>query len=157
GKTTIALGLALTMAQDFPDRQVLLVETDVQRPALAQDFEIEPNPGLLDCLVHGQPVQLACRDTHLDNFQFVPVGGPASNSGRILRSSRMAVMLNGMRQTHDLVILDLPAILINSDAPLLADLADSVIVVVRAGVTPTSLVNKAIKQLDEDKLSGVVL
>src|SRR5215471_3455509 len=51
GKTTISLGLALTVAQDFPDRRVVLVETDVQRPALASDFGVEPAPGLVDCVL----------------------------------------------------------------------------------------------------------
>src|SRR6188508_3126789 len=29
GKTTVGLGLAVTIAQDFPERRVLLVETDL--------------------------------------------------------------------------------------------------------------------------------
>src|SRR5438105_7537063 len=35
GKTAISLGLGVTLAQDFPERRVLLVETDFQRPGLA--------------------------------------------------------------------------------------------------------------------------
>jgi Mrp family chromosome partitioning ATPase len=62
-----------------------------------------------------------------------------------------------MRQSYDLVVLDLPAILVNSDAVLLTDLADGIICVVRAGVTPTNLVSKALAQLDNEKLRGVVL
>jgi capsular exopolysaccharide synthesis family protein len=157
GRTTISLGLAVTLAQDFPDQRVLVVETDVQRPALATDFDVEPTPGLVDCLLGEQPVQLAYRPTYLDNLQIVPVGSAAPHAGRLMRSSRMALALHAMRQTHDVVILDLPPVLVNSDTLLLADLADGVIFVVRAGVTPASLVNKAIAQLDEAKLRGVVL
>ncbi len=62
-----------------------------------------------------------------------------------------------MRQSYDVVILDLPPILTNSDAILLTDLADGVICVVRAGVTPVALVNRAVEQLEEGKLRGVVL
>src|SRR3982074_169052 len=53
GKTTVSLGLAVTVAQDFPDRRVVLVETDVQRPALATDFGAEPTPGLVECILGG--------------------------------------------------------------------------------------------------------
>src|SRR5262245_66504589 len=42
GKTTVSLGLAVTVAQDYPERRVLLVETDFQRPTLADDFGVEP-------------------------------------------------------------------------------------------------------------------
>jgi Mrp family chromosome partitioning ATPase len=62
-----------------------------------------------------------------------------------------------MRATHDVVILDLAAILVNSDALPLTDLADGVIIVVRAGVTPSNLVNKSIRLIDDAKMLGVVL
>src|SRR3954467_4452519 len=49
GKTTVSLGLAVTVAQDYPERRVCLVETDFQRPTLADDFGVESSPGLVDC------------------------------------------------------------------------------------------------------------
>ena len=158
GKTTVAVGLATTIAQDFPDRRVLLVETDFQRPALAQDFEVEATPGLVDCVSHGEPFQAAIRPTYLDNLHIVPVGGGASRHvGRPLRSSRIAALIDSMRQSYEVVILDLPPILANSDSVLLTDLADGAICVARSGVTPMNLVTKALEQLEEGKLRGIVL
>ena len=46
GKTTVALGLAVMVAQDFPERRVLLAEADLRQPVLAADFDVEPSPGL---------------------------------------------------------------------------------------------------------------
>jgi Mrp family chromosome partitioning ATPase len=69
----------------------------------------------------------------------------------------MAAVVDAMRQTYDVIILDLPAILANSDAVLLTDLADGVICVVRAGVTPASMVMRSLDQIDETKLRGLVL
>jgi Mrp family chromosome partitioning ATPase len=74
-----------------------------------------------------------------------------------VRSSAMSAAIDAMRQTHDLVILDVPAILAGSSALLVADLADSAIVVVRAGLAPQTLVLKAVDQLDTSKVRGVVL
>ena len=62
-----------------------------------------------------------------------------------------------MREMYDLVILDGPAVLVRSDALVLADLADAVLFVVRAGITPLQHVNQALDQLDDRKLRGVVL
>lgn len=157
GKSTVSLGLAVTMAQDFPDRRVLLVETDLQNPSLARDFEFDPNPGLINHLVEDEPLESIYRSTEIDNLYILPSGGPVTNPGRLLRSSLMVSAVTTMRDTYDLVILDLTSILVNSDALPMADLADGVIVIVRAGVTPISLVNKAVKLLDESKLLGVVL
>src|SRR5215469_2699161 len=114
GKTSVSLGLAVTVAQDYPDRRVVLVETDVHRPALATDFDVEATPGLVDCLLGGHPMELAFRSTFLDNLHLIPVGDPPKKHGRALRSGRMAAFVDALRQTYDLVILDAPALLVNS-------------------------------------------
>src|SRR5919109_814355 len=93
GKTTVSLGLAVTVAQDYPERRVLLVETDFQRPTLATDFGVEATPGLIDCIVGDEPLELALRGTFLDNLHLLPVGGPAPGHGRALRSGRMAAIV----------------------------------------------------------------
>jgi Mrp family chromosome partitioning ATPase len=129
----------------------------MQRPVLADDFGVEPSPGLFDCLVNYEPLLNACRPTFLENLHIVVGGSGDRVSGRPLRSSQMAAIVDAMRQSYDVILLDLPALLVNSDASLLTDLADGVICVVRAGVTPTQLVNRALEQIDEAKLRGLVL
>ncbi len=157
GKTSVAVGLAVSIAQDFPERRVLLVETDLQRPVLAEDFGIDMNPGLVDCFVTEAPLLSVCRPTFLENLHILPAGASANLPGRPLRSGRMASIVDAMRQNYEVVILDLPPILSNSDAILLTDLADGVICVVRAGVTPIAIVNRAVEQIEQSKLRGVVL
>jgi Mrp family chromosome partitioning ATPase len=157
GKTTVSLGLALTVAQDYPERRVILVEADAQRPALANDFGVEANPGLIDCVLGDVPMELAFRASFLDNLHLMPVGGPGRGPGRALRSSRMAALIDTLRQNYDLVVLDAPALLVNSDSVMLSDLADGTIIVVRTGVTPAPTLSKALEQIDDAKLRGVVL
>jgi Mrp family chromosome partitioning ATPase len=157
GKTTLSLALAVSLAQDFPDRNVLLIETDVDRAALAADFELESTPGLIDCLIANEPVETACRATYLHNLDVMPAGKGLPRSGRPLRSARLPAFLDVLRQSYQFIVLDTPSVLTNSDTLLLTDLADSVLVVVRTGVTPSALVSKALEQVDETKLRGVVL
>jgi len=157
GRTTVAVGLAVAVAQDFPERRVLLVETEINRPVLAEDFAVEPTPGLVECLIDGEPIHHACRQSFLDNLHIMPAGLVANAPGRPLRSSRMAAVLDRLRQNYDFIVLDLPPFLANSDAVLLTDLADGAICVVRAGVTPLALLNRAVEQVEEGKLRGVVL
>lgn len=157
GKTTVAVGIAVTVAQDFPEQRVVLVETDFQRPVLADDFGVAASPGLIDCILGGDSIQVAIRPTYLENLHIVPVGQLEAGRGRALRTAAMAGVIDLLRQTYDHVVLDVPPMLANSDAALLTDLADGVIVVVRAGVTPMSVVTKAVEQLDEQKVRGYVL
>jgi Mrp family chromosome partitioning ATPase len=157
GKTTLAIGLATTMAQDFPERRVLLVETNLDEPVLAKDLGVDPAPGLVDSLATGESPAAVCRRTRLSNFDVLPAGGPVTEPGRWLRSSRTAAAIESLRQEYDLVVLDVPALLVNSDSQPLTALADGVILAVRAGITPTDLIAAAIRQLESAKLLGTVL
>ncbi len=157
GKSTIALGLAVTIAQDFPDLRVILVETDVSRPVLASDFEAAPAAGLVNYLAGEVQLESTYRATFLASLRIVPAGTSSSNGARLLRSSRMAAAIDKLRDENDLVVLDLPAVLSNSDSLLLTDFADGVIFVTQAGETTTAVVNEALELLDPAKLRGVVL
>jgi non-specific protein-tyrosine kinase len=157
GKTAIALGLAVTLAQDFPDINVALVETDLARPVLAADLGVTESPGLSDALTTERDLRLLYRTVEVRNLRVVPAGSATITGARLVRSSRMSTVLAQLRTENDVVILDLPAVLANSDTLMLADLADAIVFVVRSGVTPAAMVNEAIGVLDERKLRGVVL
>ena len=157
GKTTLSLGLAITLAQDFPDKRVLVVETDPEHASMVEDFGLQRGPGLYDWLCGDASVSLEPHATFLDNLDLLPAGTPVAGRGRPLRSARMGTLIEALRENYEHVILDTPAILTNSDAVLLTELADGAVLVVRTGVAPHSVVQRALQQIDEAKLRGVVL
>jgi Mrp family chromosome partitioning ATPase len=55
-----------------------------------------------------------------------------------------------------IVILDLPPLINHSYSPLAASIADAIVLVVRAGVTPIDVVREAIARLEDRPPSGVV-
>src|SRR5258708_5821277 len=59
GKTSVSLGLAVTVAQDYPDRRVPLAETDVPHPSLAHHFGGGATPRPVGCVPGGEPVETA--------------------------------------------------------------------------------------------------
>jgi Mrp family chromosome partitioning ATPase len=69
----------------------------------------------------------------------------------------MIEALEALRRSYHVVILDTPAVLANSDTLLLTDVADAVVFVVRVGGAPAALVNKALDQIEESKLRGIVM
>ena len=157
GKTTICLGLGIAIAQDLPDRRVVIVETDLWRPVLAKDFGIESTPGLVDCLLDRQPTAAALRSTSLDNLSLLVAGSAVTSGQRLLRSARMPQIIEELRRTHDVVILDTPATLVHSEVALLARMIEDVIFVVRTGVTPARELATALGRLQGARVRGVVV
>lgn len=157
GKTTLSLGLAIAIAQDLPDRRVIVIETDLWRPVLASDFGMPASPGLVDCLLDRQPVASAIRATSLDNLSLLPAGTVMGSPQRLLRSRRMPEIVEAVRRTYDVVILDTPAILAHSEVALLTKMVEEVVFVVRVGVTQSRDVGTALGRLQGSNLRGTVL
>jgi len=66
-------------------------------------------------------------------------------------------LISQLRPRFGLIVLDLPDVLDSTDTQVLARLADQLILVMRAEVTPTKLVRQALDQLGEERVLGVVL
>lgn len=157
GKTTISLGLAVAIAQDLPDRRVVVVEADLWRPVLAKDFGLEPAPGLVDVLLDRQPLSSALRATTLDNLSLLLAGSAAASAQQLLRSARMPQIIEELRRSHDIVIMDLPATLAHSEVSLLVRMVADVVFVVRTGVTPAREVASALAKLQGCRLRGIIV
>lgn len=155
GRTTIAVGLARTLAADL-DVPVMLAEVDFERPSLAPYFGVPPAPGLCDVLRD---------DTELDevrhvvspNLSVVTTGSAGQDAARLMRHLPIRDPFHGPRGPQGVVILDLPPIINNSYSPLAASVADAIVLVVRSGVTPHGVVHEAIERLGDRPPQGVVL
>jgi len=155
GKTTTSANLALTMAQEFHQR-VLLVETDLRRPTLGDLFGLPPGPGLVDVLLGGVSLESALVQIPGQQLFLLPGGLAAPRSAGLLESSMMQQTVDALRGRFDRIVMDAPPITI-ADTHVLCRVADGVLFVVRAGVTPRSAVERALAEMDADKLLGVVL
>lgn len=154
GRTTVALGLAQTLAVDL-DVPITLVEVDLERASLAPHFGIAPAPGLCEVL-RGEFVLTEVLRAVSANLSVVTTGVVGSDSARLLRQLPMRDPFHGAHAPEGIVILDLPPIINHSYSSLAASVADAVALVVRAGVTPSSIVQEAIARLEDHPPQGVV-
>jgi len=157
GKSTMCTGLAVAIAQDLPDRRVVIVETDLWRPVLVKDFGLAPAPGLADCLLDRQPLATTLRATELDNLSLLVAGSTVPSPQRLLRSARMADVMHTLRNTYDVVIVDTAAVMVHSEVALIARMVEEVVFVVRTGVTPARELDAALGRLREANVKGIVL
>ncbi len=151
GRTTTAANLALTAAQE--GRATVLVEADLRRPSLARLVGLEPGAGVGDVLA-GR-AELAQAVARLGPLAVV-TAGEERDPGALLRGPAAAALLDQLRATHELVVLDAPPALAFSDGDRLSGDADAALLVVRAGATPRQVVRLALDALGERAI-GIVL
>jgi protein-tyrosine kinase len=151
GRSTIAANLALTAAQE--GRETILVECDVRKPSLATLFDLAPRAWLAQVLDGSAELsQALCPVGPLS----VLCAGDARDPMAVLRSPRLGPLLDTLRATYALVVLDAPPALAFADAGRLATAADGAVLVVRVHATPRDVVRMAVDSLG-DKVVGVVL
>ena len=155
GKTTTSSNLALTLAREFQHR-VILVEADLRRPTLAQRFGVTAQRGLVDVLLGGLPLDEAIIPIPGHHLSLLPAGEEGTRSTELLASSMMQRAIDELRSRFDRIIVDAPPVAL-ADTHILTRMADGVIVVVRAGVTPRPALERALAAIDRERLLGLVL
>jgi capsular exopolysaccharide synthesis family protein len=156
GKSVTAANLALTMAQEF-QRRVVLVEADLRKPSLQHLFGLPPGPGLSEYLAGAAELKDAMRFLPDHDLTLLPAGGAPINPAELLGSTPMRRLLDHLRTRFDRVILDTPPVLPLADVAILAPQVDGSLMVVRAGFTPKPAIENALRAFDASRLLGVVL
>jgi capsular exopolysaccharide synthesis family protein len=121
---------------------------------------MKSNRNGLSHLLAGQYALEQCLlDTHIDNLTLLPSGIIPPNPAELLESDRMNSLLEKLKASFDVVIIDSPPSLVVTDAHILATKCDGVVFVIRSGKTKKELAQKALAHLRyvNAHILGVVL
>lgn len=128
GKSTTATNLAIAMAQG--GGSVCLVDADLRRPMAAEYLGLEGQIGLTTVLVGAIKVNDALQAWGEDHLYVLASGSIPPNPSELLGSSRMRDLIAQLKETFDTVIIDAPPLLPVTDAAVLSQHVDGVVVVV---------------------------
>jgi len=154
GKTLTVVNLAMTLSESYR-RRVLLIDADLRRPSVHEVFGISNRYGVCDAL---RPESKDLRFSRVSPMLWVlPAGPPDANPMGALASDRMERFLEEVGSSFDWILLDAPPVALMADAGLLARLTRAVILVIGAGFTPYTLVEKVVAELGREHIIGTVL
>lgn len=156
GKSLTAANLALTMAQEFQHR-VLLIDADLRRPSLHRLFGIEETPGLTDVLMGGASIEEALVTIPDHRLSVLPSGIIPMHPGELLGSGAMRRVIDTLRTRFDRILIDMPPVAPLADVAIASPMADGILMIVRAGKTPKPAIERALAGLDMSKVLGLVL
>jgi Mrp family chromosome partitioning ATPase len=69
----------------------------------------------------------------------------------------MRRVLDALRSRFDRILIDMPPVAPLADVHVISPIADGVLMVVRAGITPKPAIERALSGLDMSKVLGLVL
>ena len=156
GKTLTALNLAWLLAQTEGVR-ALVIDSDLRRPCATDYLGIDAKMGLSEVL--GGQLRLEDAIVRLEpaGLHLLPGGRPRDDVAELLSGPSYARLLTEVRRMFDYIIIDAPPLGIFTDANVLMSKADGGLLVVRAGKTRYSAVDKLLEQMPKERLLGVIL
>ncbi len=158
GKTTTTVNLATVLAQH--ESRVLLIEADMRRAGISQVFGLQSTIGLSSVLAGKSIAEDVIQPVPgIPNLFLLPAGESPANPAAMLGSSRMRDLLGKMSALFDYVIIDTPPVLSVTDAVLLSKLADSTMLVIRAGMTEKAALRRVCDMLAhvDARIVGLIL
>ena len=156
GKTLTALNLAWLLAQTEGVR-ALVIDSDLRRPCANDYLGIDAPVGLSEVLGGQLRLEDAIVRLEPSGLHLLPGGRPRDDVAELLSGPSYARLLTEVRRMFDFIIIDAPPLGIFTDANVLMSRADGGLLVVRAGKTRYSTVDKLLDQMPKERLLGVVL
>ena len=158
GKTTVALNLANCIAQSLDD-SVILVDADLRQLNLTNLLGLRQAAGLLDVLEERIRIEGTLVATETDGLTVIPGGMNPTNPAELVGSPRMRNLIQRLKEKDkdSYILIDSTPIAATSEAYLLSEMVDGVIVVILADRTRRDLVKRELNSLNQKKILGVVL
>jgi capsular exopolysaccharide synthesis family protein len=158
GKSTTTANLAIAFAQ--LRKRTLLIDADLRKPVQHNVFDQQRGPGLAEYLIGDiQDIASVVHKTKVDNLFIITAGGLPPNPSELLGSDRMSALVDKLEQEWDMVLFDSPPIVAVTDASMISGEIDAIAMVVKAGQTDRSAVDRALDTIKNVKapLTGVIL
>jgi polysaccharide biosynthesis transport protein len=134
GKTNTCVNLAITLAQ--ANKKVLLMDCDLRNPKVHRILQLDNQEGASTFLEGDtKPLNVLIKPTSIPNLYALTSGKIPCNPSELIGSPRMKKCLAILSQRFDHIMIDTPPLLAVTDASILANMGDGVILVIRGGDT----------------------
>ena len=157
GTSTTVANLAVSMAQT--GKSVLVLDADLRQPSQHTLFGLEKGQGLANALVRNQDYQQYIQKTAVPGVSVLTAGPSPANPAELVGSERMKQLIQEVSGQFDHVLIDTPPIGTVTDAAILAQEVEGVLLVLASGEVNKESAQRALELLDNvgAKMLGSVL
>lgn len=156
GKTFLSMNIAASLA--IKGKKVLVIDGDLRRGSTSE-YVGKPKTGISEYLSSEEESveKYIVKMNGFDNLFVIPVGTIPPNPSELIGSGKFSEMVEKLRKTYDVVLIDCPPVDIVADTQIIGDLADRTIFVARAGLLGKSMIPDIQKLYSEKRFKNMSL
>jgi len=157
GKTVTSINIAASLALK-DDSSVLLIDSDLRQPRVAEALGVPLSPGLAEILAGKADLDSALiRPEQFPNLFILTAGNAETSAAELLDSERWSRLVQQCRSRFGHVIFDAPPIAMLADYDLIQVACDAAILVMRPDHSSRAACLQALGSIPQNKMLGVVL
>lgn len=158
GKSLLCANLAEVFSQ--LDKKILIIDADMHRGTLHTVFNVDSAIGLADYFSVDSPtVSSITQVTNISHVDLIPRGELPANPSSLLTSDKFGALMVELRTHYDYIFINSPPVLAATDALILAQYADIVLMVTKYNDSLEGQLAYAIKQMAKANITvdGIVI
>ena len=155
GKSTIAANLACTLARR-KNQKTLLLEGDLRRPNIVNQFGIGKLPGLCEWLSGKADSVNICKLEGLELW-ILPAGAAPENPLELMQSGKLSLLMEQLETWFDWIVIDSPPVLPLADTSIWSRLSDGILLVTRKGITEKQQLQRGLEAIEKSKILGALV
>ncbi len=158
GASYVAKNLAAVFALD-KSKTSMLIDANLYAPSLDELIIGDATTGITDYLSNSNlNIKDVVYATGVPRLRVVPIGGNSEGAAEYFSSEKMQHFIDEIRSryTDRYIFIDAPPVIASSEARILTEISDMVLLVVPHGRTTVEQVEIAIQAVDSEKLVGLV-
>lgn len=156
GKTTSISNVALIMTEK--EKNILLLDLDLHRPALHKRFNLSNQNGVTDLLLKKDNYKKYIYNVY-PKLDIITSGFIPSNSSKIVNSTAIKELIKNLSLHYDYIFIDAPPVMVVSDPITISTYSDAVIFAIAYAQTDKELAKRSVEALRNvnANIIGVIL
>jgi tyrosine-protein kinase Etk/Wzc len=149
GKSFISINLGMSFA--LSGKKVIIIGLDLRKPKMASYLvDNIPTKGISSYLIDAATKDEIINSSGInENFDFIASGPIPPNPSELILNGRLDILIEELKQTYDVIIIDTPPVGLVTDSLLLKSIVNTSIYVTRFSYTKRSqlrLINQLYKE-----------
>src|SRR5579864_6606407 len=155
GKSMIAANLACTLARR-KQHKILLLEGDLRRPNIANQFGVGKVPSLCEWL-SGLTQDINIYKLGDLGLWMLPAGAAPENPLELMQSGKLSLLMQRLEAWFDWIVIDSPPVLPLADTSVWSRVSDGILLVTRKGITEKQQLQRGLEAIEKSKILGALV